>query len=114
MHQVMDNLISNALRFTSAGGTITLGARKLGSTVELSVRDTGSGIPPDELPVIFDRFQRGDKSRHAEANESGLGLAIVKALVEASQGRVTAESEVGKGTAIRMVFPVQGIRRVSG
>lgn len=106
MHQVMDNLVSNALRFTSAGGTITLGAKKLDSTVELSVSDTGSGIPPDELPVIFDRFQRGDKSRHAEANESGLGLAIVKALVEANKGRVTAESEVGKGTAIRMVFPV--------
>lgn len=107
MQQVMDNLVSNALRYTPQGGSITLRARKTGNDVELSVADTGSGIPPEELPIIFDRFQRGDKSRHTEGNESGLGLAIVKALVEAQHGHVTAESEVGKGTTIRMLFPAQ-------
>ena len=107
MQQVLDNLVSNALRYTSQGGTITLGARKAGNEVEISVGDTGSGIPPEDLPAIFDRFQRGDKSRHTETGESGLGLAIVKALVEAHGGRVSAESEVGRGTTIRMTFPVR-------
>lgn len=107
MQQVLDNLVSNALRYTSQGGTITLGARKAGNEVEISVSDTGSGIPPEDLPAIFDRFQRGDKSRHTETGESGLGLAIVKALVEAHGGRVSAESEVGRGTTIRMTFPVR-------
>lgn len=106
MQQVMDNLVSNALRYTPAGGTIILGARKMGNSVELSVSDTGSGIESEELPLIFDRFQRGDKSRHTEGNESGLGLAIVKALVEAHYGSVSAESQVGEGTTIRMLFPV--------
>lgn len=105
MQQVMDNLVSNALRYTPEGGTITLGARKMGDSVELSVADTGSGIPPEDLPLIFGRFQRGDKSRHTEGSESGLGLAIVKALVEAHHGRVSAESQLGKGTTIRMRFP---------
>jgi signal transduction histidine kinase len=73
--------------------------------MEFSVSDTGSGIKPDELPFIFDRFQRGDQSRHADGNESGLGLAIVKALVEAHRGTVSAESAVGHGTTIRVWFP---------
>lgn len=106
MQQVMDNLVSNALRYTPSGGTITLKAGKRENRVEIGVSDTGSGIPSDELPYIFGRFQRGDKSRHTEGNESGLGLAIVKALVEAHKGRVTAESQVDTGTTIRMSFPV--------
>ncbi len=103
--QVMDNLVSNALRFTPQGGMITLGARQYKNGMEFSVSDTGSGIKPDELPFIFDRFQRGDQSRHADGNESGLGLAIVKALVEAHRGTVSAESAVGHGTTIRVWFP---------
>ncbi|MHB8855627.1 MAG: sensor histidine kinase [Bellilinea sp.] len=105
--QVMDNLISNALRYTPEGGVITLGARQQKNGIEFSVSDTGSGIEPDALPLIFDRFQRGDQSRHADGNESGLGLAIVKALVEAHGGKVSAESIVGRGTTIRLWFPNQ-------
>ena len=103
--QVMDNLISNALRYTPEGGVITLGARQQKSGIEFSVGDTGSGIEPAALPLIFDRFRRGDPSRHADGNESGLGLAIVKALVEAHGGKVTAESIVDRGTTIRLWFP---------
>lgn len=103
--QVMDNLVSNALRYTPSDGTITLGAQRQASGIEFFVSDTGSGIKPDELPLIFDRFQRGDKSRHAEGSESGLGLAIVKALVEAHGGRVSADSVVGQGTTIRLWLP---------
>ena len=88
MMQVMDNLISNALHYTPEGGKITLGARKREKTVELTVQDTGSGIPAEEIPLIFNRFHRVEKSRHAEEGESGLGLAIVKALVEANGGQV--------------------------
>jgi two-component system, OmpR family, sensor histidine kinase BaeS len=105
MMQVMDNLISNALHYTPEGGKITLGAHKKENSVELIVQDTGSGIPAEEIPMIFNRFHRVEKSRHAEEGESGLGLAIVKALVEANGGQIWAESEEGKGTTMHMAFP---------
>jgi signal transduction histidine kinase len=104
MMQVYGNLISNALRYTPAGGTIRLEARRAEEGVLLAVCDNGAGIDADELPHIFDRFRRADKSRHAEAGESGLGLAIVKALVEAQGGTIRARSEPGAGTTIEMIF----------
>lgn len=106
MLQVFDNLISNALRYTPEGGRITLRGTKVNEQVELSVADNGCGIAPEELPLIFDRFHRADKSRHNDTDEgkSGLGLAIVKALVESQGGKVWAESEVDKGTIIKMRF----------
>jgi signal transduction histidine kinase len=104
--QVLDNLLSNALRFTPAGGEICLATRAEKDALILSVKDTGSGIAPEELPFIFDRFYRAEKSRHAEAGESGLGLAIVRALVEAHGGRVWAESPPGKGATIYLEFPI--------
>jgi two-component system sensor histidine kinase BaeS len=73
--------------------------------VRISVEDTGSGIAPEDLPQIFQRFQRADKSRHAESGETGLGLAIVRALVEAQGGRVWAESAPQQGTTIHLEFP---------
>ena len=105
MMQVLDNLLSNALRYTPAGGSITLSANAAGGRVQLAVADTGIGIEPQELPLIFERFHRADKSRHAENGESGLGLAIVKALVEAHGGRVWAESVPGQGTTLRLELP---------
>lgn len=104
MMQVMDNLISNALRYTPEEGQIILGGKLVDGRVELSVEDTGSGIEPQELPLIFNRFHRADKSRHSDEGESGLGLAIVKALVESQGGKVWAESEQGKGSIFKMRF----------
>jgi signal transduction histidine kinase len=106
MMQVLGNLVSNALRYTPARGKVTLGAQSAGSEVIITVTDNGSGIPADELPYIFDRFHRGDKSRHSDNGESGLGLAIVKALVESHGGRVWAESKTGEGACISLAFPV--------
>jgi signal transduction histidine kinase len=103
--QVLDNLLSNAFRYTPTGGKIHLSAAAQGDKVIISVQDNGSGISSDELPHIFDRFHRGDKSRHTEAGESGLGLAIVKALVEAHHGTIRAESHVGEGTTIFIEIP---------
>jgi signal transduction histidine kinase len=106
MIQVIGNLISNSLRYTPAGGRITLSTRAVGDKVDISVQDTGEGIDADELPNIFARFHRSDKSRHSETGETGLGLAIVKALVEAQGGSVSADSIPGEGTTIHILFPV--------
>ncbi len=106
MMQVLDNLVSNALRYTPSGGRITLAAQKRDQEVEITIQDNGSGIPSAELPQIFDRFHRADKSRHSENGESGLGLAIVKALVESHHGRVWADSTPGKGTTIHIALPI--------
>ncbi len=105
MMQVMDNLLSNAFRYTPAGGQITLSARANAGKVQLLVADTGTGIEPGEVPLIFDRFHRADKSRHSDSGESGLGLAIVKALVEAQGGRVWAESAPGQGSVFTVELP---------
>jgi len=103
--QVMDNLLNNALRYTRAGGEIVLEARAATDGVEFLVRDNGEGIPAEDLPRIFERFYRGDKSRHSEAGEMGLGLAIVKAIIEAHGGQVWANSSVGGGTEIHFKLP---------
>ena len=107
MMQVLDNLISNALRYTPEGGKVTLRAGRSADGVEISIQDTGSGIEASELPYIFDRFHRAESSRHTETGESGLGLAIVKAIVESHGGSVSAESTPGKGTTIRLLLPVK-------
>jgi signal transduction histidine kinase len=120
--QVLTNLVDNALRYTSSGGRVDVrayaerayveqtvytekedGARP---TVVIAVADTGSGIAPDELPYVFDRFYRPDKSRSRASGGSGLGLAIVKQLVEAHEGRVWVESEAERGTTFFFTLPV--------
>lgn len=106
MMQVFDNLLSNALRYTPPGGKIILSAHLNEEKIILTVQDNGSGITAEDLPYIFDRFHRTDKSRHTDTGESGLGLAIVKALVEAHGGTVEAESTPGVGTAIHLNLPV--------
>jgi signal transduction histidine kinase len=113
--QVLNNLIGNALRYTPAGGRVTVKAGYLPAkrAIHVSVTDTGSGIPSAELPYVFDRFYRADKSRTRSSGGSGLGLAIVKQLVEAHGGEVSAESPVfydqnqqGFGTKILFTLPV--------
>jgi signal transduction histidine kinase len=98
MAQVLGNLITNALRHTGAGDSIVLSATQERSHVVLSVRDTGTGIAPDKLPRIFDRFYRQDEARQAHEGESGLGLAIAKSLIDLHGGAISVESTVGEGT----------------
>jgi signal transduction histidine kinase len=105
LRQVLSNLFDNALRYTPAGGRITLLAGRENGGVVLRVRDTGSGITGEHLPRIFERFYRADPGRSREEGGTGLGLSIVKHLVEAHDGRVSATSEVGKGTEIDCWFP---------
>lgn len=100
LNQVLSNLISNALRHTPSGGKISLEAESISGgerSVRIRVKDSGVGIAPEDLPFIFDRFWRGDKSRTNRSN-SGLGLAISKQLILAHKGTIEVESEVGKGT----------------
>lgn len=97
MSQVLDNLILNAFRYTPEGGCVELISELSGDMVLLHVRDNGSGIAEEDLPHIFDRFYRGDKSR-PHNGESGLGLAIARSIVEAHHGSIRVESSAGQGT----------------
>jgi two-component system sensor histidine kinase BaeS len=105
MRQALGNLVSNALRHTPAGGTVTLTARHDGDDVVLAVADTGTGIAPDDLPHVFDRFWRAEKSRSRRTGGSGLGLAIVRHLVAAHDGTVTIASEPGRGAVFTLRLP---------
>lgn len=96
MSQVLDNLILNAFRYTPEGGKVLLGAYAADGVVQIKVKDTGRGITAEDLPHIFDRFYRGDKSRQHNG-ESGLGLAIAKSMVEAHGGKISVESAPGQG-----------------
>jgi signal transduction histidine kinase len=100
--QALSNLIDNALRLTPSGGTVTVQAFPAPGYVEFAVRDTGPGIPADQLPHLFDRFWQGARARRGGA---GLGLAIVKGIVEAHGGRLFAESRPGEGATFRFWIP---------
>ena len=105
IEQVLGNLLSNALAHTPSGGEIVVTARARASEVEVSVRDTGEGIPAEHLPYIFERFYRADRSRSRATGGTGLGLAIARQLVEAHGGRIEVESEVGRGTQFTFTLP---------
>ena len=106
--QVFENLVANAIRHTPTGGKIALGVSeaKENRALLFSVTDSGEGIPAEELRLIFERFHRVDKSRHADSNQSGLGLAIARAIVEAHGGKIWAESTPGVGTTISFELPL--------
>ena len=104
MLQVLTNLVSNALRYTPAGGSVTLEAHQKQDDLQLVIRDTGLGIPQDKLPNIFERFYRIEESRHEKNGESGLGLAIAKSIVEAHHGTIAAESQLGVGTSMTITL----------
>ena len=106
--QVLGNLLSNALTHTPSGGQVVVTAKARESEVELSISDTGEGIPSEHLPYIFERFYRVDKSRSRATGGTGLGLAIARQLVEAHGGRIEVESEVGQGAVFTFTLPVAG------
>ncbi|MBQ1081757.1 ATP-binding protein [Nocardiopsis sp. B62] len=108
MLQVLGNLVGNALRHTPEGGTVTVQAYRAGPDAVIRVVDTGVGIAEEDLPHVFDRFWRADRSRNRRTGGSGLGLAIVRGLVELHGGSVTADSTVGEGTAFSLRMPLAG------
>jgi two-component system sensor histidine kinase BaeS len=104
MAQVFDNLILNAFRYTPEGGEVVLSAGAVARGVQFQVRDSGSGIAAEDLPHIFNRFYRGDKSRQ-QNGESGLGLAIARSIVEAHDGSIGVQSASGTGTTFTITLP---------
>src|SRR5438132_6432775 len=104
IRQVLNNLLSNALRYTPKGGTVRVrcGAGAEPGQVVLSVEDTGTGIRAEDLPHVFDRFYKSKDS-----SGTGLGLAIAKSLVKAHGGEISAESSAGQGTTIRVTLPLR-------
>ncbi len=104
--QVLRNLLENAMANTAKGGTITVTAKQEGKYLEVAVSDTGEGIPAEDLPNIFERFYRVDKSRARATGGTGLGLTISKRLVEAHGGTIEAQSELGKGSRFSFTIPI--------
>jgi two-component system phosphate regulon sensor histidine kinase PhoR len=104
--QILINLVDNAVKYTPRGGAVTVRASEAGPLVEVSVEDTGVGIPAADLPRITERFYRVDKARSRELGGTGLGLAIVKHLVLAHGGDLGIESRVDRGTTVRFTLPV--------
>ena len=105
--QVLINLLGNALQYTPENGRVTLAARQIGKDLQISIKDTGMGIPVEHLPHLFTRFYRVDKSRSRAGGGSGIGLTIAKHLVEAHRGRVWAESEgTGTGSTFTFTLPI--------
>jgi two-component system, OmpR family, phosphate regulon sensor histidine kinase PhoR len=109
VHQVLANLVDNALKYAAAGGKIVLGARDAGAAVEFYVRDFGPGIASEHLPRLFERFYRVDKARSRESGGTGLGLAIAKHIVRAHGGAIRAESVLGHGSTFLFTLPAAAV-----
>jgi signal transduction histidine kinase len=105
LEQAIENITANALRHTPEGGHISLSAELAGDTVVLTIGDSGEGILPDDLPLIFDRFYKASAARGIASRGSGLGLSIVKAIIQRHGGVVSASSVAGEGTVIRVELP---------
>ena len=103
--QVLFNLVENAIKYNNAGGSVTISARETDRGVEVSVADTGIGIPQEDIPRIFERFYRVDKARSRELGGTGLGLSIVKHLIQAHKGEVWVKSTLGEGSTFSFSLP---------
>jgi signal transduction histidine kinase len=104
LHIVVANLVENAFRYTEPGGSVTMTLVDDNSAAKIEIKDTGIGIPAENLPFVFDRFYRVDKSRSRQSGGSGLGLSIVKALIDSHNGRVSVHSKVGEGSVFTVVL----------
>ena len=113
INEVLGNLLSNAFKFTPRGGTVELIVDPVDQGVRMRVRDTGAGIPPDQLPRIFEKFYQADNQGAARSAGTGLGLAIAKQIVEAHGGSISCESTVGVGTTFVLTLPTRVARRSS-
>lgn len=102
--QIMINLLNNALKYTNEGGKVILKYQQENDYLEFTIEDNGQGISESDLPHIYERFYRGEKSRNRKTGGVGIGLSIVKALVEANKGRISIESEQNKGTKVKVSF----------
>jgi len=103
--RVLNNLVANAIRHTQAGGEVNVCANSHPDGIEVEVSDTGEGIKKEDLPHVFDRFYRGEKSRSRRTGGSGLGLAIAKGIVEAHGGQIGVKSIIGEGTTFHFTLP---------
>jgi two-component system phosphate regulon sensor histidine kinase PhoR len=101
------NIIENALKYTPPNGRVEVSAADKGATAEVSIKDTGQGIPQEDIPHIFDRFYRVDKSRSSSG--FGLGLSIAKAIAEAHGGTIMVLSRIGEGTVFTVSLPISSI-----
>ena len=99
----MGNLVDNALRFTPENGSIQIALVEHAKDFEIAVSDNGSGIAPEHLPRVFDRFYRAESSRGSDG--AGLGLALVKSIVDLHGGTARIQSEIGRGTIVSLTFP---------
>ncbi|HEX8281612.1 MAG TPA: ATP-binding protein, partial [Chthoniobacterales bacterium] len=105
LQEVIYNLLDNAVKYSEPEGNIRLHVERMGENVRISVSDEGSGIPPRELPRIFERFYRADKARSRQLGGTGLGLSIVKHIAQLHGGSVEAASDPGRGTTISIILP---------
>jgi signal transduction histidine kinase len=106
--RVLNNLVDNALRYSRAGGSVSVQAEVAAEAVRVTVQDSGEGISSTDLPHVFDRFYRGEKSRNQATGGTGLGLAIAKGIVEAHGGQIGVESNLGKGARFYFCLPKKG------
>jgi len=106
IEQLLENLVSNGIKYTPAGGSLGIFFSREHDTIEIKVQDTGIGIPKDALPRLFTEFFRAENARKIEEMGTGLGLAIIKDIVAQHQGRINVESEEGKGTTFFVLLPL--------
>jgi signal transduction histidine kinase len=112
MYRVIDNLLTNAIKFSSPGDNVKVRLNTLGESINISVQDQGPGIPAHELKAVFKVFQQGRSANAAKVAGAGLGLAIAKRIVEAHGGKLLLESKIGKGSTLTVALPTHAGRDV--
>jgi signal transduction histidine kinase len=114
IQEIFSNLLSNAVKYTPAQGTITISMTQNDKQIITRISDSGYGIPPQEQSRVFSKFYRGTNILKAETEGTGLGLYLVKTLVELVGGKISFESELGKGTTFTVTFPKKGMKTIKG